>query len=708
MMLATFRPADAIVSNHPLRGLKRELQSRGQCEELALGALSRADVTEYVAARFPVPDSAAVGRLLHQTTDGNPLFMVNVLDYWQSLGVLTASGGLWRLNPDAAGGSFAVPESLRQMIERLLERLTHPERRALEAASIAGREFATDTVAAALGEEPAAVEEWCEGLAERGQFLRAQGSEVRTDATVAGRYAFTHAFYQQVLYEGMAAVRRVRLHRQMGQWLEAARGRTSDIAAELAVHFERGQAYLQAVQYWSQAADNAGRLHAPREAAALLEKAIGLIEHLPDTPERAQQELALLIAMGVPLLMTRGYGAPEVERTYARARQLCEQLGESPQMIPALAGLFKFYFVRARYRTSRELGERVMRLAEHTSDRFVTLAAHSLIGVSLLNLGDLTAARSHLEQGVALYDLQLHRPLALLYGDDPGVVCHSFAALTLWFLGFPDQALRRSEESLALARELSVPYSLAFALSFCAWIRVRRREAAAARVHLEGLQTLAAEHGFSFFLAEGTILDGWARAELEPGPDGIAQIRPGLADYQATGAEMGRPSHLGLLAEACAAAGDFQDGMAAVAEALELVERTGERSYEAELNRLQGELILTAAMGSPSRSGTSSGAKARARRSGPGLKKSAAPDAQAQARECFRRAIEVARRQQALMLELRAVMSLVRAAPDSNSRSADREALVQVLARFSEGLGTAELKAARALLDGSGAQAKLR
>jgi predicted ATPase len=460
MLVGTYRPADLIVSSHPMKAIKQELQVRGQCEELALGCLGAAEVNQYLTSRFPA-HSPTLGQLIHQTTDGNPLFIINVVDYWLSLGVLVETDGHWRLTTDAANARVGVPESLSQMIEKQLERLIPQERHVLEAASVAGKEFTIDIVAAALGEKQSPVEEWCEGLAERGQFLRAHGSEIRADGAVTGRYGFIHALYQQVLYERISAVRRLHLHRQFGRWLEVAHGgRTDEVAAQLAVHFELGKSYEQAVNYLRQAAERAGRLQAPHEAATLLGKALDLLRDLPETPEHAQQELGLRIALGVPLLMTKGYAATEVEYTYARARELCEQLGECPQLIPALAGLFKFYFVRAEFHTARELAERVMRLAELTSDRFVMLAAHSLLGTSLLSIGEMATARAHLEQGIALYDPLQHGPLALVYGDDPGVVCLSFAALALWFMGCPDQALQRSQEALALARNSPCPIAL--------------------------------------------------------------------------------------------------------------------------------------------------------------------------------------------------------------------------------------------------------
>ena len=702
LLLGTYRPADVIISRHPMRAMKQELQVRGQCEELALGCLTAAEVNQYLASGFPTQHSPAVlGRLIHQTTDGNPLFMVNVLDYWVSQRVLVETDGQWRLVTGVADARVRLPESLRQMIEKQLERLTPQERRVVEAGSVAGREFSTAAVAAAVQEEPALVEESCEGLSGREQFLRAHGTETLADGTMTGRYGFIHALYQQVLYEQIAEARRVRLHRQLGQWLEASyAGRKDEIAGELAVHFERGGTYEQAVYHLGQAAENAGRRHAPREAVALLSKGLELLMNLPDTAERRQQELVLRIALGVPLLMTKGYAAPDVERTYARARELCQQLGESPQLLPALAGLFKFYFVRAEFQTARQLGGQVLRLANRTSDHFVLAAAHSMLGVSVLSLGEIEAARNHLEQGIALYDFKQHRYLSVLYGDDPGVVCLSFAAVALWFLGYPDQALQRSQEALALAQELSVPYSLAFALSLAAWIHVRRREAAAALKHLEALKTLATEQGFAFFLAEGTILQGWALAEQLSAKEGISQMRQALAAYQATGAEMGRPSHLALLAEACGKIGQTKEGLDVVENALAAVNKTGERTYEAELYRLKGELLLQSSARSRTpgtRKSAKSGVRGNKFKAEKGSE-SGVPALEPEAEAHFLKAIEVARQQQTKSLELRALMSLSRLRKQGKQGEA-RRMLAEIYGWFTEGLETADLKDAKALLD---------
>ena len=661
LVLATYRPADVIVSGHPLRALKQELQVHKQCEELSLGFLTIDEVSQYLAARFPQHRfSAELAPILHQSTEGNPLFMITVVNEWVRHEVLIETDGLWQLAIKVIDIAASVPESLRQLIEKQLERLTPEEQRMVEVASVVGGEFSAATIAAGVDEQLERVEMWCEALAQRGQFLRAQGTETLADGAVTGRYSFLHALYQQVLYERLMPVRRIQLHRRTGAWIERAYGsRVGDRAAELAMHFEQGQDYQQAVQYLAQAADNAKRRHAYQEEMTLLTKALEILTFLPNTTERAQQELALHISLGVPLLMTRGYAAPEVEQTYTRARALCQQIGESPQLLPAIAGLFRFHLVRAELQTARELGEQVLRLAEGTADNTMLLIAHSILGVPLLSLGNLLASREHFERGIALYHSEHHRFIAALFGDDPGVACRSFVAVALWFLGYPEQALKRNLEALVLAQELAVTYSESFALSFTAWVHVRRREEDAAQAHIRALLALAAEQGFPLWTAEGTVLQGWVLAEQGQLEEGLAQMQQGLAAYRTIGAEMGRPSHLALLAEAYGKAGRTAEGLSALTEALAAVDKTGERPYEAELHRLKGELLLNAERGMRNDERKT---KKKYRISSPIHHSSfiVHRSAQAEAEACFLKAIDITRAQQAKSLELRAVISLVR------------------------------------------------
>jgi predicted ATPase len=414
-----------------------------------------------------------------------------------------------------------------------------------------------------------------------------------------------------------------------------------------------------------------------------LNKGLALLKLLPDTPERAQQELALHIALGVPLLMTKGYAAPEVEHAYARARELCQQLGESPQLLPALAGLFQFYFVRADLHAARELGKQLLTLAQRRHDPVLLARGHMSLGLPLFGLGEFALAREHLEQGAALYDPRRHGSPVFRAVQDRMVIL-SYAAAALWQLGYPDQALERSHEALALARELSHPFSLAVALDLASWLHQFRREWQAVQEQAEAAMTLSADHGFSYWLAVGTILRGWARAEQGYGEEGLVHIHQGLAACRPTRAELAWPHWLALLADVYGKRGQTQEGLATVAEALARVEKTGERWYEAELHRLKGELSLQSGVRGPE--------------SQIPTPQHLTPSTQSEAEECFHKAIEIARRQQAKSLELRAALSLARLWQRRGKKKQARSILADVYGWFTEGFGTVDLTEAKALL----------
>jgi predicted ATPase len=285
----------------------------------------------------------------------------------------------------------------------------------------------------------------------------------------------------------------------------------------------------------------------------------------------------------------------------------------------------------------------------------------------------LAAAQAHLEQGIALYDRQQHRTHALLYGQDPGVACRSYAAETLWLLGYPDQALQRSHEALTLAQEVAHPFSLAYALWFAAWLHQDRREWPLVQARADAVITLAAEQGFAHWWALGTMLRGWARTMQGQGKEGLAQIRQGLAAWQTTGARGGGPGFLAGLAEAYGKGGQTEEGLRVLAEALALVNAGGERRNEAELYRLKGELLLHAECG--------------------------VQHAALSAEECFQQALAVTRHQQAKSLELRAAMSLARLWQQQGKQAEAHALLAPIYGWFTEGFDTADLQEARVLLE---------
>ena len=713
LVLATYRPADVVVSGHLLRAIKQELQVRGQCHELPLGFLTTAEVSQYLAARFLQQQfPAELAAILHQSTEGNPLFMITVVDDWIRQGVLSETEGQWRLAVKVEELAARVPESLRQMIEKQLERLTPEEQRMVEVASVVGGEFTTATVAAGLREQMAAVEAWCEGLAKRGQFLQVRGTETLTDGTVTGSYGFLHALYQQVLYERLAALRRLQLHRRIGEWQETTSGkRANEIAAELAVHFERGQDYQRAVRYLGLASKNAGRKYALQEVVALLNKGLDLLKTLPDTPERARHEINMLTALGSALMAIEGQAAPEAEHVYTRARALCQQIGETSQLLLVLGELEGFYLARAELATACQLGEQLLTLAQRQQDPLLLARAHMSLGLPVFWLGAPALAREHLESALALYHPQQQSPPVFRAMQDRSVIL-SYTAAALWQLGYPDQALQRSREAIVLAQELSHPFSLAMALDFASWLSQLRREWQSAREQAEAAMTLSIDYGFSYWLAVGMILGGWARAEQGSGEEGIEQMCQGLTAYRATRAELVWPYWLALLAEVYEKRGQTQEGLATATEALAQVEKTGERFWEAELHRLYGELALRA------------GERA-TRRAGDKATIAHSPDrpfAHSSPEASFLKAIAIARQQQAKSLELRAVMSLVRLRQQQTAQYASRTTqhetreklneahrmLSVVYNWFTEGFDTADLQEAKALLEDLRETAKRR
>jgi predicted ATPase len=329
--------------------------------------------------------------------------------------------------------------------------------------------------------------------------------------------------------------------------------------------------------------------------AAHLTLALHLLASLPDTPDRVQQELTLQMTLGVALMGTKGFSAPEVEQAYARARTLCQQLGDTPQLFPALYGLWSFHLTRTELHTARTLGEHLLRLAHASQDTTLLLQAHQVLGLTLFFQGEGVAAHEHLQEALTLYDPQQHRSLVFLYGQDPGVVCLSYATLIPWLLGSSDQALQRSRDGVALARELMHAPSLASALTFTALFHSWRREWHVAQLCADEASTLATEQGLPFWVVQATVRRGWTLVGQGQDEEGSAQIRQSTDTLSAMGATLGRSTYLYMLAEAYGKMSRAEEGLNILAEALEFVNSTGERFYEAELYRLKGELMLAQA-----------------------------------------------------------------------------------------------------------------
>jgi DNA-binding winged helix-turn-helix (wHTH) protein/predicted ATPase len=674
LLLGTYRPIDVITHGHPLKVVKQDLALHRQCVEVRLEGLSETAVATYLSARFPGrPLPPGLASMLYQRTEGQPLFLTQVVDTWVQHGWVAEVEGQWTLQVPLTDLETGVPESVRQMILRQFDECSAEEQRVLEAASVVGVACATAAVAAGLEAPMEHVEGQCEALVRRSQFLQTQGVEEWPDGTIGGRYAFLHALYQQVVYEQLPVGRRLELHRRIGRRLEAGyTGQTSAQAAALAVHFDCGREAGRAAQYMQQAAATALSRYAYQEALAHLRRALALVATLPETPARAQQELDLRLALGPALIATQGTTAPEVEQTYARARVLCAQVDETPQLLPTLQGLCRFYRARGALATSRELAEQLYRLAQRETAPMALLEAHDALGNILFFQGEYATARTHIEHGIALTDLTVPRGPLLHQDVAPGVRCLALAAHTLWCLGYPAQAVQRSEEMLTLAQTLAHPQSLAVAQYYAAYLHHRRREAPIVQAQADALFTLGTAQGFPLYIGYGTLWRGWALAVQGQREAGLAFMRQGLSAVSAIGQTMARVHFLVVLAEVLGQASQVTEGLRLLAEALEVFHGTGRGDLWTEAYRLQGELLLA-------QHGTR--------------------HTWAEAEACFQQALALARRQQAKAWELRAALSLSRLWQQQGKCTAAYELLAPLYGWFTEGFDTADLQDAKALLD---------
>ena len=501
-------------------------------------------------------------------------------------------------------------------------------------------------------------------------------------------YQFKHALIRDAAYEALLRSRRKELHSRTAEVLvEQFSERVKSAPELLAHHYTEAGRVEQAIPYWQQAGQLAAQRSANAEASTHLTRALELLQTLPDTPARTRQELTIRLALGVALIATKGFSAPEVEGVYARAQALCQHIGETEQLFPVLYGLWGFYMVGGQLRIARETAEQLLSLAQGEQGATLLLA-HYTLGVTLFSFGELHPALKHIERCSSLYDPQEHHLLPFIYGSfDTGVASLSYRALLLWLLGYPDQAFKKIQEALILAHEVGHPFSLAQALVWTTWFHQLRRDEHAAQEQAEAAIRLSTEQGFSIWLAIGSIFYGWALAMQGQRTEGIAQLHRGLANFRATGAESYRPHFLALLAEAYCKIDQKDEALSALAEALAQAETTENRNYQAELYRLKGTLTLQTEVPDDQAQVPEI------------MQPISSSQSEAEAEECFHCAIDIASRQAAKSLELRAVTSLARLWQQQGRIAEARNMLAETYGWFTEGFDTADLKDAKALLD---------
>jgi predicted ATPase/class 3 adenylate cyclase/DNA-binding winged helix-turn-helix (wHTH) protein len=603
-------------------------------------------------------------------TDGVPLFVEELTKMVLESELLREQADHYELLGPLP--SLAIPTTLHDSLMARLDRLPNAKEVAQLGATL-GRAFPYELL---QGVSPWAEERLQHALEQlvEAELLYQRG--VPPQVT----YVFKHTLIQETAYQSLLKSQRQRYHQQTVHILEQRFPEIAETRPELlAYHCTEAGLPAQAVPYWQRAGQLAVERSANVEAMNHFTKGLELLKAFPETPKRVQQELTMQLAIGAPLLLIKGPTAPEVAQAYARAQELCQEVGNSPQRFSALIGLWRFYFSHARLLTARALAEECLSLAQHLQDPVSLQEAHIALGSTLIHLGEWLSARAHLEQGAALYDPNLCRSIAFSRGTDPGVVCLSRGAWTLWMLGYADQALTMSHKALALAEELSHASSLAFALFFAAVLRQCRREAWQVQEQAEAMLALSTEHGFAQWIAGGVLLRGWALTQQGLVEEGITQIQQGHSAWLVDGNQLGKTQIFARLAEVYGKVGRTEEGLRALSEAFAALDKNAERHYEAELYRLQGDLVLQQALqqqvpGTP-----------------PG-------DGHSEAETHLCRAIDVARRQHAKFQELRAVMSLSRLWQTQGKYTEARSMLEETYGWFTEGFDTPDLSSARALL----------
>jgi predicted ATPase len=495
----------------------------------------------------------------------------------------------------------------------------------------------------------------------------------RRGAPPEATYTFKHALVQDAAYQSLLKSKRQQLHARIAEALEQELPDAAGVGPEvLARHLTDAGLPHRAIPYWRRAGELAAGRSANLEAIAHLSKALDLIGSLPNAEQQLEEELALRLTIGGPLTAIKGYAAPEVEQTYHRAWALCEQVGRPAELFSVLRGLWNCHLLRGELQQAHELSERLVILAEEQGPPLHRALARRALGPTLFYLGRFADAAAVLDEGIAIDDavesLDGDRANLLLHTERAGVSCRLLSGRALWFLGFPDRALRMVEAGLALAQGLAHANSIGFALAWAGFLHNFRREFAAAQKRAEAAIAFASEHLLPQRLGQATMCRGFALVGLAQQAEGIAQLRTGLAAWNGTGAHLLDTQWLAWIAEAHLRAGEFDAALTALDRAAQTAVAAGDCHYQAELHRLRGGVLV-------------------------------AIGGEAEAGSCFQQAIDTARSQQAKSLELRAATSLARLWAEQGERDKAHDLLAPVYDWFTEGFDTADLKDARALLD---------
>jgi serine/threonine protein kinase/predicted ATPase len=669
LIVTTCRPSDLAQGRHQFLSVKLDLIARGMCREIAPGSLDLAAVARYIAVQFPehaFPSDFA--RLVHERSEGNPMFMADLLRDLRRRQQVRQKDGRWVLVEDLLAVERELPESIRSAVQRKVEALDDADRRLLGAASVQGVDFDTALIAAALQLPEEEVEDRLDRLQREHALVRFVDEHETRDRSLTLRYRFAHHLYYSAFYESLRGTRRAALSRAIAERLVKRIGDdVCDCAAPLAVLFETARDYIRAAHYWNRAAQAAARLHAHDETARLAKRGLDLLVQEPQSPARCETELDLQLTYGLALKTGRGYAVPEVGAAYARARTLCRQIKDPARVVPVLIGMAAHHIVAGEITTSRDVALEMLQLFEQLGDPNLKMMGNWSLGAALFHLGDLRGGHTHLSRGLELYDPAFHRARVWETGIEPGIFCRCEYSRTLTLLGFPDQGLAAVHEAVAQARALDHPQPLAFALLFEIFVHLARRSPREVQRTYDQLAVVCHAHGIAQEVQWAAPLCGRALLELGDVKRGLRVLEEGLAAHTITRSALLRPYYFVLLAGALLRVKDVERAQRALDDARAVAASTSQHAYASEIHRLQAELLTM--------TGHREGA------------------------ECsYREALDMANTQGALWLELRAARALANFLAATGRAGEARLVLQPTVERVTEGHTTLDYVYADGLL----------
>ncbi len=669
LIIATYRPTDMLIAKHLFLQIKPDLQARGLCSEFLLEFLTEKEIGEYLTLTFP-ENRFPVGfaKLIHTKTEGSPLFMADLLRYLRNHQVIANTSGVWKLEQTLPDIQREMPESVRGMIERKIAQLSEFDKKLLTVASVQGYEFDSAVVAQVLNLKPDEVEEHFERFERVYAFVKLTDEAEFPNRTLTLKYRFVHVLYQNALFSVLRATLKANLSREVAQVLESLYGdKTNEAAHELAVLWESAREPAKAAAYFLHGAQQAGKMFASHEAGQIAQRALNLVQQMPETEEKMRLELPLQVLLGNYLLAKNGLADSSVAETYNRIRELSERTGDTQYLLPMLFGQASYHIFRGEFEKALKTSFEFRDIAERENDPSIVVADR-LIGMVNLFKGELITARKYLEQSLSAYNAKIHRELASRYGSEPAVITNCLLILTNWLQGYPEKALANMQEAQRIAAKTPHPHTQNLTLVYSAmlhqYLRLPQKVAELADKQIK----LSEEGGLAMWHALGVTINACANGEIKNNPSFVNKMQDGIKNLRETGTQIFSNVYF-CLAELCGKFGQTEIGLAALREAQTFIEKNNELWLQAELYRLRGELQL---------------------QNGADENKAA---------NHFQQAIKIARLQTAKSLQLRATISLARLWQKQGKNAKARKSLAKIYNWFTEGFDTADLQDAKDFLD---------